>query len=205
MTEASVGAPDADGNLIGGPVGGVIDPRLGPLTNNGGRTFTHALLPDSPAIDMGDPLAVAGSDDVPQFDQRDAAYSRIVGGRIDMGAFERGVAGDTNGDGKVDFADFVNLANHFGTGQGWAEGNFDGSEDGTQFADFVALAANFGYEEPRSNEIAEARRAPAATSSVAHGLDVDQGWRRRRSRTELVDVLLASGMEDWLWEPDGYP
>ena len=29
------------------------DPLLGPLQDNGGRTRTHALLPDSPAIDMG--------------------------------------------------------------------------------------------------------------------------------------------------------
>ena len=31
------------------------DPLLGPLQNNGGPTETHALLPDSPAIDAGDP------------------------------------------------------------------------------------------------------------------------------------------------------
>ena len=67
---------------------GVIDPLLGPLADNGGPTFTHALLPGSPAIDAGDPLAVAGSDGVPQFDQRGVPYSRVVGGRIDMGAFE---------------------------------------------------------------------------------------------------------------------
>ncbi len=28
-----------------------VDPRLGPLANNGGPTRTHALLPDSPALD----------------------------------------------------------------------------------------------------------------------------------------------------------
>ena len=32
-----------------------IDPMLGPLQDNGGPTFTHALLPGSPAIDSGDP------------------------------------------------------------------------------------------------------------------------------------------------------
>jgi hypothetical protein len=31
------------------------DPLLGPLQNSGGSTFTHALLPGSPAIDTGDP------------------------------------------------------------------------------------------------------------------------------------------------------
>ena len=34
-----------------------IDPRLGPLADNGGPTQTHALLPGSPAIDAGtDPV-----------------------------------------------------------------------------------------------------------------------------------------------------
>lgn len=37
------------GNLVG------VDPKLGPLKNNGGSTFTHALKKDSPAIDAGDP------------------------------------------------------------------------------------------------------------------------------------------------------
>ena len=31
------------------------DPNLGPLQDNGGPTFTHALQPGSPAIDTGDP------------------------------------------------------------------------------------------------------------------------------------------------------
>jgi PKD repeat protein len=31
------------------------DPLLGPLTDNGGDTWTHALLPGSPAIDAADP------------------------------------------------------------------------------------------------------------------------------------------------------
>ena len=32
---------------------GLADPLLGPLHNNGGPTWTHALLPGSPAIDNG--------------------------------------------------------------------------------------------------------------------------------------------------------
>jgi hypothetical protein len=30
-----------------------VDPRLGPLANNGGDTFTHVLWSGSPAIDQG--------------------------------------------------------------------------------------------------------------------------------------------------------
>lgn len=38
---------------IGTP-GSPIDPLLGPLQDNGGPTFTHALFPGSPAIDQGE-------------------------------------------------------------------------------------------------------------------------------------------------------
>lgn len=57
-----------------------IDPGLGTLANNGGPTETCALLPDSPAIDAGDPQA-------PKSDQRD--YDR-QDGAPDIGAFELG-------------------------------------------------------------------------------------------------------------------
>lgn len=56
------------------------DPLLGPLQNNGGPTFTHALLTGSPAIDGGAPPL--------DFDQRGPNYARVVNGRIDIGAFE---------------------------------------------------------------------------------------------------------------------
>ncbi len=90
LIEAPVGSPDTNGNLIGGPIHGVIDPLLGPLADNGGPTLTHALLPGSPAINMGDPNAVAGQNGVPLFDQREAPFGRVAGGRIDIGAFETG-------------------------------------------------------------------------------------------------------------------
>ena len=86
--------PDADGNIIGGPIGGVIDPLLGALATNGGPTKTHALSPGSPALDTGDPAAMAGMGSVPSFDQRLAPFVRVFdgdgagGARIDMGAYE---------------------------------------------------------------------------------------------------------------------
>ena len=61
-------------------------PMLGPLAYNGGPTQTHALLPGSPAIDAGDPAAIAGMSGVPSYDQRAAPFGRVfdgdgVGGR----------------------------------------------------------------------------------------------------------------------------
>ncbi|MGD9635508.1 MAG: choice-of-anchor Q domain-containing protein [Pirellulales bacterium] len=103
LAEAPVGMPDAHGNLIGGPVHGMIDPLLGPLADNGGfelpdgsRILTHALLAGSPAINAGDLNAVAGEDGVPQFDQRGEPFGRIVGARIDIGAFEYELPTDLN-------------------------------------------------------------------------------------------------------------
>lgn len=85
-------------NLIGfGPATGrfnqpgdqtsVVDPQLAELEDNGGPTLTHRLGIGSPAIDAGDPTAIAG-DDVPEFDQRGTPFPRVFDGRIDIGAFE---------------------------------------------------------------------------------------------------------------------
>ena len=60
------------------------DPMLGPLQDNGGPTFTHALLPGSPGINAGDP----NFQPPPSYDQRGPGYDRVRGGRIDVGSFE---------------------------------------------------------------------------------------------------------------------
>jgi hypothetical protein len=61
-----------------------LDAKLGPLTSHGGPTRTHALLPDSLAIDAGTNGLIAGVD----FDQRGPQFQRIIGERVDIGAFE---------------------------------------------------------------------------------------------------------------------
>ena len=78
--------PDANGNLVGQPVGsggsGIIDPLLGPLANNGGPTQTRALLAHSPALNRGaNPAGLTT-------DQRGGSFVRVAGNRPDMGAFE---------------------------------------------------------------------------------------------------------------------
>jgi hypothetical protein len=57
-----------------------LDPKVGPLADNGGPTWTMALLPGSPAIDAGTPLGA------PAADQRGIA--RPQGPGVDIGAFE---------------------------------------------------------------------------------------------------------------------
>jgi hypothetical protein len=56
------------------------DAQIGPLADNGGPTMTHALLPDSPAVDAADPAAS------PPTDQR--GVSRPQGPDPDIGAYE---------------------------------------------------------------------------------------------------------------------
>ncbi|MCW6039022.1 DUF4347 domain-containing protein, partial [Spirulina subsalsa FACHB-351] len=67
-----------NGNLVG------VDPKLAPLTNNGGPTQTHALGLNSPALNGGSNDLATGL----TTDQRGAPGARIVGGTVDMGAFE---------------------------------------------------------------------------------------------------------------------
>ena len=58
------------------------DARLGPLVDNGGPTYTHALLIGSPAIDRGLDLSAQGM----VTDQR--GRLRPDGGGYDIGAYE---------------------------------------------------------------------------------------------------------------------
>jgi hypothetical protein len=69
---------DANGNMVG-TAQAPIDPRLGPLQDNGGPTKTYALLAGSPAIDRGLAPGLA-----PPADQRGVGRS----GPPDIGAFE---------------------------------------------------------------------------------------------------------------------
>ena len=86
---------DGSGNLIELNFffsGGVVtnaDPMLMPLADNRGPTKTHALKAGSPAIDLGNTSAAAGS-----FDQRGTPFARVADGDmngspiVDIGSYE---------------------------------------------------------------------------------------------------------------------
>ncbi|NER25329.1 MAG: DUF4347 domain-containing protein [Symploca sp. SIO1C2] len=57
-----------------------IDPRLAPLGDYGGSTQTHALLPDSPAIDAGNNAQATGL--------TDSRGATRINNTVDIGAFE---------------------------------------------------------------------------------------------------------------------
>jgi hypothetical protein len=83
----SFGEVTGSGNLIMAatvsPPGTITgDPHLLPLRNNGGPTGTHALAPNSPAINQGNNIASA------IYDQRGTRYLRVFGAAADIGAFE---------------------------------------------------------------------------------------------------------------------
>jgi CSLREA domain-containing protein len=77
------GITNTDGNQVGNvsPNSSPIDPKLGPLAENGGPTRTHALLLGSPAIDA------ASTPDCPTTDQR--GVLRPQGAACDIGSYER--------------------------------------------------------------------------------------------------------------------
>jgi hypothetical protein len=130
------------------------------LANYGGLTFTHALLPGSPAINAGDPNAVAGMNGVPLYDQRGAPFVRVAGGRIDMGAVESQpippvVFGDYNVDGVVDARDYVLWRAGLGDTVSPLSGA-DGSGNGfVDQADYQVWRRSFG------------RTLPAGSSAIA--------------------------------------
>jgi thermolysin metallopeptidase-like protein/parallel beta helix pectate lyase-like protein/S-layer family protein len=69
-----------------------IDPQLGTLQNNGGPTFTHALLTNSPAINAGNP-AVPGSGGNACLANDQRSVTRPVSTRCDIGSFEGSAVG----------------------------------------------------------------------------------------------------------------
>ncbi|MCC5631418.1 hypothetical protein LC613_27060 [Nostoc sphaeroides CHAB 2801] len=85
-----------------------IDPRLSPLQNNGGTTFTNALLADSPAINAGNNSLIRAGITT---DQRGGQFNRISRGTVDIGALEfNGVNGTNGADNLVgkNYGDIIN-------------------------------------------------------------------------------------------------
>lgn len=78
--DESVGLTNAANGDQVGSGGSPIDPLVGALADNGGPTFTHALLTNSTAIDAGDNAGITATD------QR--GLPRMVGVAVDIGAFE---------------------------------------------------------------------------------------------------------------------
>jgi hypothetical protein len=169
-----------DNNQIG-TAGSPIDVKLAALADNGGPTLpdgtkilTHSLLPGSPAIDAGDPSAVAGMGSVPIYDQRGNPFTRIVdsgsGQRIDIGALELqpppAAFGDYNQDGATDASDYVVWRNTLASTSAPFAGA-DGDGDGTIDQDDLGVwRANFGRISAAVSRAESTPQATATSSSV---------------------------------------
>jgi len=81
-TDGSSGWVSSD---LTGTIAQPLNPLLAPLGNYGGPTQTMALLPGSPAIDAGNNALIPAGVTT---DQRGPGFPRIVGGTVDIGAFE---------------------------------------------------------------------------------------------------------------------
>ncbi|MEZ5275249.1 MAG: DUF5011 domain-containing protein [Opitutaceae bacterium] len=62
-----------------------VDPKLGPLADNGGASWTHAPLAGSPALNGGDPVF---NHFLQLTDQRGEGFPRVLGSAVDVGAYE---------------------------------------------------------------------------------------------------------------------
>ena len=135
---------------------------------------------------------MAGIGGVPQFDQRGGPYSRVSGGRIDIGAFESQVLppaafGDFNGDGFVGTADYTVWRNTLGsTSDLRADGNGDGVVNSldyamwkTNFGETLPLpvagsgAATFTLSEPVAKVGESFAPEPATSTAVPHKARAD--------------------------------
>ena len=164
-----------NGNLLGTQFV-PLDPRLAPLSNNGGPTQTMALYTGSPAIDAGSNALAVGPDGKPLLtDQR--GYGRVFNGTVDIGAYEYGssIPGDADGDGKVDFADLVLVARHYGlTNVNWSQGDFSG-DGSVGFDDLLIVARNYGKSV--ASTTAAAAVGAASTPALANREPLN-GWHK---------------------------
>lgn len=77
---------ETSSGLLGGIVSVTNDPVLGPLADNYGLTFTHALLSGSPAIDAGEDAACPATDQRGAIRPQDGDDDSII--HCDIGAYE---------------------------------------------------------------------------------------------------------------------
>ena len=103
-------------------------------THQGGGDFTDN--PDNfRFLEYGDDLVFIGSN---PFDGEELNILRSTATNTQR------LAGDADGNGKVEFADFLLLSTNFGKQDAvWADGDFDDNGN-VEFADFLLLSTNFG-------------------------------------------------------------
>lgn len=198
----------------------IVDPRLSPLTIDPTTlTFFHGFVFDplvsSPAINAGDPNAVAGVGDVPTHDQIGAG--RVDNGRIDVGAFESDLspvlstsAADFDSDSDVDGSDFLAWQRGFGllTGANPSDGDADGNgavdgddltiwatDYGTGFPAAVAASTEIAASSSQDILVAPLEPLPGAPVLVASpvtGAEENEGAETSADSQLLTGLTLTT-------------
>ncbi|HEY3395402.1 MAG TPA: choice-of-anchor Q domain-containing protein [Lacipirellulaceae bacterium] len=173
------------------------DPLLGPLTNNGGSTPTHALAGSSPAMNQGSNRLSLSTD------QRGGSHARVVGGQADIGAFEvqasdgPSLPGDYNENQVVDAADYVIWRKTLGAQVSRFEGADGNGNNSIDPEDFGVWRGNFGRALAGATAAAPAG-AEAGSSPQFAGADFgnlrqaaagDGAGMHRSARDEALTVV----------------
>lgn len=161
-----------NGNQVGNGGVGAIDINTvlnTTLANNGGATPTHALVASSPAIGAGNnALALDTNGNPLSNDQRGAGFPRIVGGTVDIGAYEEQVV-DSDGDGVPDQNDNCPTTSNpdqldtdnDGAGDACdADDDNDGVADGSDNCPLVANADQADFDADGIGDSCDAQTGP---------------------------------------------
>jgi hypothetical protein len=163
-----------------------IDPRLGPLQNNGGPTFTHALLLGSPAIDKGNSGGAT-------------ADQRGFGRRKDVPSLTNAPGGDGADIGALESA-FATLANistrlRVQTADNAMIGGFIITGTGPK----TVLVRGIGPSLPLAGALADPFIEVHGPSGEL--LATNDNWQDATTRQEIIDSGLApaNDLEPALW------
>lgn len=191
---------------------GEDEPLLGPLANNGGPTQTHALLPGSPAFDMGNSTETRDQRGVDQPVDIVAIADSPWGNGSDMGAYEaqHEPSADFVDDGVINGLDFLAWQVGFGTtsGAGGADGNSDDDGD-VDASDLASWLATYGQEEMqtlvapvRSGEVPVNIRRPELSNEELIDPAIPHVWSQSREDDDELPFVDEGQSLQVFTEPD---
>jgi len=166
-----------------------LNPKLGPLQDNGGPTFTMALLPGSPAIDQGFNGGLLATDQrgMPRTHDQSGVTNAVGGDGTDAGAFEVESNTPTLGN--------ISTRLSIGTGDSAMIGGF--IITGTQAK--TVIVRGIGPSLPVPGALAD----PVIDVHGPSGelLGSNDNWRDAATRQQIIDSGLApaNDLESALW------